>query len=471
MERRRFGKKGNSLLGGVGYMAQRTVALCDGKYIGIESIFTVVNGSQINIPDKLKELRTKSQNNELFCPCGCGANLVLVAGDKNLREQHFRIKDAEAFQNCHMVTEGKTSVDSKIVLKCWLDDNLHDEDLESRVPISAISDSSRKYEFSFISRNAGIGLNYCHDRVNLSDEKLQILEENTSGIHIIHVVDFLNSGSDGQYPEGLMKLQNRQGYCLLLNIKGPDYAKASIRAVFYEKDIDGFWKEITFSEGALSDYKILPDGNIRIHETNVIDLLKLAKQRFSEGIETERKRRKDAKNQRVERIRLQQLEKERWREEQKKRQEEAEKRRAEEREKRRVEEERRKEEQRRRNEEFRRSLEERLNQQETQVRDTYGNRWIKCEFCGKVAKDTEFSSYGGAIGVHLNLGTCRECVAHNPKAQPAFHSVESTPKKINNPAICPDCGSKLIERSGRNGRFIGCTNFPNCRYTRSIKRR
>ncbi len=114
-----------------------------------------------------------------------------------------------------MVTEGKTSVDSKIVLKCWLDDNLHAEDLESRVPISAVSNSARKYEFSFMSRNAGIALNYCHDRVKLSDEKLSILEENSNGIHIIHVVDFLNGGSDGQYPEGLMKIQTKQGYLLL----------------------------------------------------------------------------------------------------------------------------------------------------------------------------------------------------------------------------------------------------------------
>lgn len=38
-------------------MAQRTVALCNGKYIGIETIYTVINGQQINIPDKLKELR------------------------------------------------------------------------------------------------------------------------------------------------------------------------------------------------------------------------------------------------------------------------------------------------------------------------------------------------------------------------------------------------------------------------------
>ena len=75
-------------------MAQRTVALCDGKFIGIESIYTVIDGKQINIPDKLEQLRAKSRNNELFCPCGCGANLVLVAGERNLREQHFRIKEA-----------------------------------------------------------------------------------------------------------------------------------------------------------------------------------------------------------------------------------------------------------------------------------------------------------------------------------------------------------------------------------------
>ena len=50
-------------------MAQRTVALCDGKFIGIESIYTVIDGKQINIPDKLEQLRAKSRNNELFCPC------------------------------------------------------------------------------------------------------------------------------------------------------------------------------------------------------------------------------------------------------------------------------------------------------------------------------------------------------------------------------------------------------------------
>lgn len=34
--------------------------------------------------------------------------------------------------------------------------------------------------------------------------------------------------------------------------------------------------------------------------------------------------------------------------------------------------------------------------------------------------------------------------------------------------ICPDCGEKLVARDGRYGRFIGCTGFPNCRYTRDL---
>jgi DNA topoisomerase-1 len=33
---------------------------------------------------------------------------------------------------------------------------------------------------------------------------------------------------------------------------------------------------------------------------------------------------------------------------------------------------------------------------------------------------------------------------------------------------CPDCGSKLSIRLGRNGRFIGCTNYPECKYTRNL---
>lgn len=33
---------------------------------------------------------------------------------------------------------------------------------------------------------------------------------------------------------------------------------------------------------------------------------------------------------------------------------------------------------------------------------------------------------------------------------------------------CPDCGNALSIRLGRNGRFIGCTQYPECSYTRNL---
>jgi len=33
---------------------------------------------------------------------------------------------------------------------------------------------------------------------------------------------------------------------------------------------------------------------------------------------------------------------------------------------------------------------------------------------------------------------------------------------------CPECGSPLSIRLGRHGRFVGCTNYPECKYTRDL---
>lgn len=39
-------------------------------------------------------------------------------------------------------------------------------------------------------------------------------------------------------------------------------------------------------------------------------------------------------------------------------------------------------------------------------------------------------------------------------------------KKGQSSDICPKCGGKLVERNGKYGAFIGCSNFPKCKYTR-----
>lgn len=42
-------------------------------------------------------------------------------------------------------------------------------------------------------------------------------------------------------------------------------------------------------------------------------------------------------------------------------------------------------------------------------------------------------------------------------------------EKLINKNICPRCGSRLKIVHGRNGRFIGCTNYPECRFTDKFK--
>lgn len=37
-------------------------------------------------------------------------------------------------------------------------------------------------------------------------------------------------------------------------------------------------------------------------------------------------------------------------------------------------------------------------------------------------------------------------------------------KKLENNMICPKCGNELVERNGKYGKFIGCSDFPKCKY-------
>lgn len=34
--------------------------------------------------------------------------------------------------------------------------------------------------------------------------------------------------------------------------------------------------------------------------------------------------------------------------------------------------------------------------------------------------------------------------------------------------VCPRCGGQLVERNGRYGKFMGCSNYPKCRYVQKI---
>ncbi|MBR5316725.1 MAG: topoisomerase DNA-binding C4 zinc finger domain-containing protein [Lachnospiraceae bacterium] len=246
-----------------------------------------------------------------------------------------------------------------------------------------------------------------------------------------------------------MKLQDRQSFCLLLSVKESEYDKALLKAVFYDKDLDGLWKEVVFAEGNLSDFSIV-DNIIIFAENTLEQLLEEAKIGFSNEQQVEKERRAEQERLRAEHVRKMQEEDEYRRQEILRQHEEAEKKL-----------------QQQKEEDFKRNMESNFSQQETQVRDATGNRWIKCEFCGRIAMENEFCFYGGAG--HINLGTCKKCSANNPAVKQKAEEQTAKLRGKYDPNVCPECGGRLRERSGPYGRFMGCSNYPTCRYNRKIR--
>jgi len=463
-------------------LVKRTTALYKGSIIGIESIYSVVDGKQINKPNELKALREKSRNNLLSCPCGCGTILILVAGEKNLREQHFREKAGTGKYECTMPTESEKSISSKIVLKCWLEDKLKVDDIESRVPINSFENTIRKPEYTFLSKSKKIAIRYWMTRANIDEDKLDVLSSTINNINVIYIVDCSNRGTNGQYPETLMKIQNKQGYCLYLKINGIDYSESYLSAVYFDKDEDGLWKEIEIDSAKLIDVNIINDKitfkgqyldeNLKLKKIEFDEHKKfiIAKRREQEKIEEERKRIAEEKRKLDFEITIKRLEEEkakRLEEENRKHLLEERSRRIEEEEKVRISENAKLNSmlELSREKVERREIIKQLQQQEVQARDSEGNRWIKCECCGKIAKESEFKSYGGIN--HVNLGICYDCKI-NPKADEILKVEKPIEKKKYNPNTCPECGGKLILRKGKFGEFYGCSNYPRCNFTKKL---
>ena len=56
---------------------------------------------------------------------------------------------------------------------------------------------------------------------------------------------------------------------------------------------------------------------------------------------------------------------------------------------------------------------------------------------------------------------------------PTLVSAKENMKAIKAPIepldeACPECGAQLFIRSGWSGKFVGCSGFPECRYTRTL---
>lgn len=451
-------------------MVTRTQCLYRDKIIGIETIYTVIDGKQINIPEKLADLRQKSRNNELFCPCGCGSNLILVAGEHNLREQHFRLKENNEALNCTYVSEGEVSINSKVILKCWLDDKLKADDIASRVPISGVDETKRRCEFSFLSLSRGVGVNYSREKENVTDDKLDVLARNSRGIHLIHVVDIFNLNMSGQFPEFLAKIQERQGYCLFLDSYENDYFKSCLTAAVYRRNLDGLWEQILLATDKISNFEIGSNGEPVYLEKQVLSLAEEKISLFDEEQELLRQQREIAKAK---------AEKDKARREaqaEKKREEREEERLRKLAEENRIQKEdaengafkkQQEAEKEKRCKEFQSNLSTMQFGKMNIVCDPYDNRLYICSYCGKIGYEKEFYTYQGSKGICYDCDKNSQKLKEKREEREKARQEDAASRQKPDPKICPECGKRLIERYGPSGRFIGCAGFPRCRYTRS----
>ncbi len=76
----------------------------------------------------------------------------------------------------------------------------------------------------------------------------------------------------------------------------------------------------------------------------------------------------------------------------------------------------------------------------------------------------------GRAGEFLGCPAYPECkfTANFTRAADGSVSIVQPEKPVLLDQICPKCGKPLLERSGRYGKFIACSGFPECKYTQAL---
>lgn len=74
-----------------------------------------------------------------------------------------------------------------------------------------------------------------------------------------------------------------------------------------------------------------------------------------------------------------------------------------------------------------------------------------------------------AIADHIRQSALTNRSIQKEHRQFARTAATDISDKIRN-GVCPRCGAPLILKKGSNGEFVGCTNYPDCRFTCSIDR-
>ncbi len=107
--------------------------------------------------------------------------------------------------------------------------------------------------------------------------------------------------------------------------------------------------------------------------------------------------------------------------------------------------------------EFHKTFEKDLEKARREMKDFRKNPEVtdeKCEKCGAplVIRRTR-------KGTFLGCSKYPECRFTKPMPG------SERPEPVETDHLCPECGKKLLLREGRNGKFLGCSGYPECKYT------
>ena len=97
----------------------------------------------------------------------------------------------------------------------------------------------------------------------------------------------------------------------------------------------------------------------------------------------------------------------------------------------------------------------------------------RCKKCGRRTDDLEvdhiFPISKGGKSTFDNLQTlCHHC---NTMKSNTVEAGVINPLSIRQgvKGFCPKCGASLVRKKGKYGDFYGCSNYPNCKFTKQIK--
>jgi len=96
----------------------------------------------------------------------------------------------------------------------------------------------------------------------------------------------------------------------------------------------------------------------------------------------------------------------------------------------------------------------------------YFDRYINVKFTAKMEDGLDTVETGDQDWIDLLHSFYPGFHKAIEEADEKIEKLEMKPKYIDE--NCPECGGKLQIKDGRFGQFIACSNFPDCKYTRSI---